>query len=88
MDSRRYDTHGVDLDTRPLGWLLDHYQLEGRRRAEGHGRLLEPTASPRLESLPLVATKRGRRTLVVGARHLPLYEPGSPPARVVLSIRR
>jgi hypothetical protein len=25
MDSRRYDTHGVDVDTKPLGWLLLRY---------------------------------------------------------------
>jgi TRAP transporter 4TM/12TM fusion protein len=25
MDSRRYDTHGVDVDAKPLGWLLLRY---------------------------------------------------------------
>ncbi|MDF2742032.1 MAG: transporter fused permease subunit [Actinomycetia bacterium] len=25
MDSRRYGTHGVDIDTKPLGWLLLRY---------------------------------------------------------------
>ena len=25
MDSRRYGTRGVDIDTRPLGWLLLRY---------------------------------------------------------------
>ena len=50
--------------------------------------LLEPEGTPRLGSLPLVATEVGRRTLVVDGRRLPLYQPGRPPVRVVLSVRR
>ena len=42
----------------------------------------------RLGSLPLVATEVGRRTLVVDGRRLPLYQPGRPPVRVALSVRR
>lgn len=68
--------------------VLDYYELEGRRVVDGGWRRLEPTATPRLDSLPLVATELGRRTLVVGSRRLPLFEPGRGPTRVVLTVRR
>jgi len=71
----------------PSEAVLDYYELEGRRVA-GHGWRLEPAATPRLESLPLVATEVGRRTLVVGDRRVPLFTPGGSPAHLVLSIHR
>jgi len=71
----------------PSEAVLDYYELEGRRVA-GHGWRLEPAATPRLESLPLVATEVGRRTLVVGDRRVALFTPGGSPAHLVLSIRR
>jgi hypothetical protein len=72
----------------PSEAALDYYELEGRRRVQGGAWLLEPAGSPRLASLPLVATEVGRRTLVVDGRHLPLYRPSRDPVRVVVSIRR
>ena len=72
----------------PSEAVLDYYELEGRRTADHGWRRLEPVASPRLESLPLLATEVGRRTLVVGDRRLPLFEPDGDPARLVLSVRR
>lgn len=71
----------------PSEAVLDHYELEGRRVAD-HGWRLEPAGTPRLASLPLVATEVGRRTLVAGDRRLPLFEPGAAPAHLVLSVRR
>jgi Domain of unknown function (DUF1850) len=71
----------------PSEAVLDYYELEGRRGRDGGWRRLEPAATPRLESLPLVATEVGRRTLVVEGRRLPLFEPGGPPTRLVLSVR-
>lgn len=72
----------------PSEAVLDYYELEGRRVAD-HGWRLEPAATtPRLASLPLVATEVGRRTLVAGDRRLPLFEPGAAPAHLVLSVRR
>jgi hypothetical protein len=71
----------------PSEAVLDYYELDGRRVAD-HGWRLEPAASPRLESLPLVATEVGRRTLVVGNRQVPLFTPGEGPAHLVLSIHR
>jgi hypothetical protein len=72
----------------PSEAVLDYYELEGRRRAEGGWRRLEPAASPRLDRLPLVATELGRRTLVVDGRRLPLFQQGKGPTRLVLSVRR
>lgn len=71
----------------PSEAVLDYYELEGRRVAD-HGWRLEPAATSRLESLPLVATEVGRRTLVVGDHRVPLFTPGGRPAHLVLSIRR
>ena len=71
----------------PSEAVLDYYELEGRRVAD-HGWRLEPATPPRLEALPLVATEVGRRTLVVGDRHVPLFTPGGSPAHLVLSIHR
>jgi hypothetical protein len=72
----------------PSEAVLDYYELAGRRRSQAEGWLLEPAATPELASLPLLASERGRRTLVVDGRRLPLYQPGRPPVRVVLSVRR
>jgi hypothetical protein len=71
----------------PSEAVLDYYELEGRRVAD-HGWRLEPAATPRLASLPLVATEVGRRTLVVGDRRVALFEAGGAPAHLVLSVRR
>jgi hypothetical protein len=83
-DGDRFRLVGV---ASPSEAVLDYYELAGRRRHAGGGWLLEPAASPPLASLPLVASERGRRALVVEGRRLPLYEPGRPPVRVVLSVR-
>jgi hypothetical protein len=72
----------------PSEAVLDYYELEGRRRADGGWLRLEPDGSPRLDTLPLVATEVGRRTLVVGERRRPLYASGQAPARLLLSVRR
>jgi hypothetical protein len=71
----------------PSEAVLDYYELEGRRTAAGGWRRLEPAATPRMDSLPLVATDVGRRTLEAGGRRLPLYTEGGDPARLVLSVR-
>ena len=71
----------------PSEAVLDYYGLEGRRVAD-HGWRLEPAATPRLVSLPLVATEVGRRTLVAGDRRVPLFEEGGAAAHLVLSVRR
>jgi hypothetical protein len=69
----------------PSEAVLDYYELEGRRVAD-HGWRLEPAGTPRLESLPLVATEVGRRTLVAGDRRVPLFEEGGAAAHLVLRV--
>jgi hypothetical protein len=71
----------------PSEAVLDYYDLEGRRLTGDGWRRLEPAATPRLASLPLVATGVGRRTLVVGGQRLALFDPAGPPAHLVLSVR-
>jgi hypothetical protein len=71
----------------PSEAVLDYYELEGRRVAD-HGWRLEPVGTPRLESLPLLATEVGRRTLVAGDRRVALFEAGGDPAHLVLSVHR
>jgi Domain of unknown function (DUF1850) len=71
----------------PSEAVLDYYELAGRRVVDGAWRRLEPTSTARLDRLPLVATELGRRTLVVGSRRLPLFEPGQAPARLVRTVR-
>jgi hypothetical protein len=72
----------------PSEAVLDYYELEGRRTAGRGWRRLEPAATPRLTSLPLVASELGRRTLEAGGRRVPLFQVGGDPARLVLSVRR
>jgi Domain of unknown function (DUF1850) len=71
----------------PSEAVLDYYELAGRRGRDGGWWRLEPDATPRLDALPLLATGVGRRTLVVGDRRLPLFDPGGASARLVLTIR-
>jgi hypothetical protein len=57
----------------PAEKALDYYGVEGRRSSEGSWRRLSIDAPLRLTELPMIATPTGRRTLVVGGRHLRLY---------------
>jgi hypothetical protein len=72
----------------PSDAVLDFYDLEGRRRSDGRWRRLEPTGTPSLASLPVLATEVGRRTLVVGDQTLPLFTEDGAPAHLVLTVRR
>jgi len=72
----------------PSEAVLDYYDLDGARAAAGPRWRLEPSATPAMTALPLVATDVGRRTLVVGGRHIPLFTEGGAPAHLVLTVRR
>jgi hypothetical protein len=72
----------------PSEAVLDYYELDGPRAASGPGWRLEPASTPAVAALPLVATDVGRRTLVVGDRHIPLFTEGGAPAHLVLTVRR
>ena len=71
----------------PSEAVLDYYELEGPRVLDQGWRRLEPSGTPNLAALPLVATELGRRTLVVGDRRLPLFGRAADPSRVVLTVR-
>lgn len=54
--------------------VLDYYELEGNRIKRGEWIYLEPESGRSYESLPFIATRKGRRTLVVSGRETPLYK--------------
>jgi Domain of unknown function (DUF1850) len=57
----------------PAEKALDYYGVEGSRSSEGSWRRLSVDEPLRLTELPMIATPKGRRTLVVGDRQLRLY---------------
>ena len=61
----------------PRSAVLDDYAVEGRRGRDGRWLTLTPRTAPRYRRLSLIATDTGRRTLVVGARRVPLYGGGA-----------
>jgi hypothetical protein len=60
----------------PSEAVLDYYEIEGARSRRGGWWTLRPAQPPRFSSMALAATTTGRRTLVVGARRIPLYRAG------------
>lgn len=71
----------------PHGGVLDYYRLEGEREDRGERVWLDPDEERLYEELPLIATERGRRTLVVGGERLPLYT-GDGPRHLTISVER
>ena len=55
------------------GRVLDYYEVEGDRTREGDTWVLRPYEPARFNTMPLAATRRGRRTLVSGSERVPLY---------------
>lgn len=53
--------------------VLDYYELEGERKSSGAWFSLLPDERRRFDSLPLIATEKGRRTIVVSGEKQPLY---------------
>lgn len=60
------------------GGVLDYYELKGEREDRGDRMLLDLDAEHGYDSLPLIATQEGRRTLVAGGERLPLYTEDGP----------
>ena len=58
----------------PSEAVLDYYELEGRKEAEGDIFRLAPDEPRSFETLPLIGTEKGRRTLIVANEQFPLYE--------------
>lgn len=73
----------------PSEAVLDYYALEGRKRKSLDGWLaLEPRHPRRYRELALIATAEGRRTLMVGARKLPLFGPRARVRHLTVSIEQ
>jgi hypothetical protein len=62
----------------PSEAVLDYYELEGRREAEGELFRLILDEPRRFETLPLIGTEKGRRTLIASNEQFPLYEANVP----------
>ena len=63
----------LDSIASPNQQVLDYYELDGTRTREGALWVLHPDDPARFDTMPLAATRRGRRTLVAGDQRLPLY---------------
>lgn len=74
--------------TSPSAAVLDYYAVEGDRSRDERGYVLRPKSSASLDRLPLIATEKGQRTLVVADRRVPLYEAGGTARHVVLQVER
>lgn len=62
----------------PSEAVLDYYELGGRKEADEDLFSLAPNSPQRFDSLPLIGTEKGERTLVVSGERFPLYEENGP----------
>ena len=60
----------------PSEAVLDYYALDGRRARRDGWWTLRLAHPVRFQTLPLIATSVGRRTLVAGGTRIPLYAAG------------
>jgi hypothetical protein len=70
----------------PSEAVLDYYELEGRKVADGEWMRLVPEKTRRFEELPLVGTATGRKTLVLPDRRVPLFAEDGDPVHLTLQI--
>jgi hypothetical protein len=57
----------------PSAEVIDYYALDGRRTREHGWWVMTPDRPAHFGTMALAGTRLGRRTLVAGARKLPLY---------------
>jgi Domain of unknown function (DUF1850) len=57
----------------PSAEVIDYYALDGRRTREHGWWVMTPDRPARFGTMALAGTRLGRRTLVAGPQHLPLY---------------
>lgn len=74
---RNGDFELVEISS-PSEAVLDYYELEGRKSADGKWMSLTPDEPRRFDTLPLIGTEKGRRTLVTPEGRLPLYAEDGP----------
>ena len=60
----------------PSEAVLDYYEMEGRKENGDDLLQLVPEKPQRFQTLPLIASEKGRRTLVVSGERIPLYATG------------
>jgi hypothetical protein len=60
----------------PSEAVLDYYEMEGRKETGYDSLRLVSQEPQRFETLPLIVTEKGRRTVVVSGERIPLYEEG------------
>ncbi len=65
---------------------LDYYELEGARSAEDQWLRLTPNSAQHFEVLPLIGTAKGRKTLVLPDREIPLFSDDGPPLHLTLRV--
>ena len=58
--------------------VLDYYAVTGRKSANGRWLSLRLDTEQRFEELPLIATEKGRKTLVVSGERFPLFRDDGP----------
>ena len=63
--------------------VIDYYELEGHKEAGDDLLRLVLDEPQRFETLPLIATEKGRRTLEVWNERFPLYARGGPQHLVI-----
>lgn len=74
----------------PSEAVLDYYEIQGTKTTEpGAGSRwlrLVPREPQRFEALPLIASAKGRKTLVLPDREVPLFVETGPSAHLVLKV--
>jgi hypothetical protein len=71
----------------PSEAVLDYYEVEGEKERTGDGRMRLALREPQhFEELPLIGTEKGRKTLVLSGRRVPLFAEGGPPAHLVIRV--
>ncbi len=67
---------------------LDYYELEGARSSEGRWLRLVPNRAQHFEVLPLIGTAKGRKTLVLPDRKIPLFRDDGRPVHLTLRVEQ
>jgi hypothetical protein len=72
----------------PSQAVLDYYGLAGQTRREGQWLRLELREPQHFQQLPLIATRLGQRTLVVGSEPVPLASGTGHPTHLTIIVRQ
>lgn len=70
----------------PSEAVLDYYELEGRKTTDGEWTHLTPSEPRHFEELSLIGTEKGRKTLVLPGRRVPLFAKSGAPVHLTLRV--